>query len=61
MGHLHHVPFESDDPIPYTDPSVHHHITDAWWHPQDVLTYSKQYPQDPVTKVSFTIPFFLTC
>ena len=59
-GHSHHVPFESDDPLPYTDMSVHHYISDTQRHPQDVLTFAKQYPQDPATKVSFTIPFFLT-
>lgn len=59
----HYVPFESDDPLPYTDPLMHHHMSDTRRHPQDIFTFVKQYPQDPAMKVSscFTNTCVLTC
>lgn len=51
-GHSHHVPFEIDDLLPYTDPSMHHHMSDTRRHPQDVFSFTRQHPLDPATKVS---------
>ena len=47
----HHVPFDASDELPYTDPSMHHHILDSCIHPQDVFTFPKHIPDDPATKV----------
>ena len=38
-GHSHHVPFKIDDLLPYTDPSMHHHMLDTCRHPQDVFSF----------------------
>ena len=47
----HHVPFDTSDELPYTDPSMHHHISDSCRHPQDVFSFPKHILDDPVTKV----------
>ena len=47
----HHVPFNASDELPYTNPSMHHHILDSCRHPQDVFTFPKHIMDDPVTKV----------
>lgn len=51
--HAHHVEFSESDPLPYTDPSLHHHISDARKHGQDLFSFQKQFPDDPATKVTY--------
>lgn len=50
--HRHHVPFDTSDELPYTDPSMHHHISDSRRHHHDVFAFPKHIPDDPATKVS---------
>ena len=49
--HAHHVTFSESDPLPYTEPSLHHHISDSKKHGQDVFSFGKLFPDDPATKV----------
>ena len=47
----HHVDFLESDPLPYTDPSSHHHISDSRKRSQDLFSFQKEFPDDPATKV----------
>jgi hypothetical protein len=49
--HHHHVPFWDTDPLPYTDPMMHHAMSESKKHPQDVLSFRTLFPNDPATKV----------
>lgn len=49
--HTHHVDFSESDPLPYTDPSSHHHISDSRKRSQDLFSFQKEFPDDPATKV----------
>lgn len=51
QDHLHHVAFSENDPLPYSDASMHHHISDSKKHSQDAFSFTKQFPEDPATKV----------
>jgi hypothetical protein len=51
QSHAHHVGFSENDPLPYTDPSLHHHISESKKHGQDLFSFQKQFPNDPATKV----------
>jgi len=50
--HSHHVAFSDNDPLPYTDPAMHHHISDSKRHSQDAFSFCRKFPADPATKVS---------
>jgi hypothetical protein len=50
-SHAHHVEFAESDPLPYTEPSLHHHISDSRKHGQDLFSFQKRLPDDPATKV----------
>jgi hypothetical protein len=50
-AHSHHVPFWDTDPLPYTDPMMHHAMSESKKHPQDVLSFRTLFPKDPATKV----------
>ena len=50
-ANVHHVPFDTSDELPYTDPSMHHHMSESRRHPQDIFSFSKHIPDDPATKV----------
>ena len=53
--HPHHVaPYSDTDPLPYTDPAMHHHMSDSRKHHQDVFSLARLFPDDPATKVRFT-------
>jgi hypothetical protein len=49
--HSHHVAFSDNDPLPYTDPAMHHHISDSKRHSQDAFSFCRQFPADPAVKV----------
>jgi hypothetical protein len=49
--HLHHVAFSDNDPLPYTDPAMHHHISDSKRHSQDAFSFCRHFPADPAVKV----------
>ena len=49
--HLHHVSFCDNDPLPYTDPAMHHHMSDSRRHFQDAFSFSREFPADPAVKV----------
>jgi hypothetical protein len=49
--HRHHVSFVDDDPLPYADPEMHHHISDSRKHYQNTFSFAKQSPHDPAMKV----------
>jgi hypothetical protein len=50
--HHHHVDFSENDPLPYSEPDLHHHISDNRRHYQDAFSFEKENPADPATKVS---------
>jgi hypothetical protein len=50
--HLHHVTFSDNDPLPYTDPAMHHHISDSKRHSQDAFSFCRHFTADPAVKVS---------
>jgi hypothetical protein len=50
--HTHHVKFAESDPLPYTEPSQHHHISDSRKHGQDIFSFGRLFPNDPATKVN---------
>jgi hypothetical protein len=47
----HQVAFSDNDPLPYADPEMHHHISDCRRHYQDAFSFAKHSPNDPATKV----------
>lgn len=49
--HPHHVAFSEQDPLPYTDAALHHHISDSKKHGQDAFSFGRLFPNDPATKV----------
>jgi hypothetical protein len=53
--HLHHVAFSDNDPLPYTDHAMHHHISDSKQHSQDVFLFCWHFPADPAVKVSIIL------
>jgi hypothetical protein len=56
--HSHHVDFSENDPLPYADTEMHHHISDSRRHYQDAFSFVKGAPQDPATKVrTCDLPF----
>lgn len=57
-SHPHHVEFLEDDALPYTDVSMHHHISDSKKHGQDLFSLSRLFPDDPATKVSNSVYAF---
>ena len=50
--HAHHVAFSDSDPLPYTHPAMHHHISESKRHSQDAFSFCRKFPDDPATKVS---------
>ena len=49
--HPHHVTFSDQDPLPYSDAAMHHHISDSKKYGRDVFSFRKLFPNDPATKV----------
>ena len=50
--HPHHIPLTTSDPLPYTDPRDHHHMSKSRRHYRDLFSFAKMYPGDPATKVT---------
>lgn len=50
--HAHHVAFSDNDPLPYTHPAMHHHISESKRNPQDAFSFCRKFPDDPAVKVS---------
>lgn len=50
--HPHHVPFSDNDPLPYTDDFMHHHMSDSKKNYRNIFSMGKLFPADPATKVS---------
>jgi hypothetical protein len=50
-SHPHHVGFSENDPLPYTDATMHHHISESKRHYQDVFRLRTLFPNDPASKV----------
>ena len=51
--HPHHAGPHSDaEPLPYTDPAMHHQMSDSQKHHQDIFSLARSFPDDPATKVS---------
>jgi hypothetical protein len=59
--HSHHVSFSDNDPLPYTDPAMHHHISDSRRYGQDAFSFSRKFPTDPAVKVSVCSMQILIC
>jgi hypothetical protein len=51
-SHSHHVAFSENEPLPYVDADMHHHISDSKRHYQDAFSFAQKNPDDPATKVS---------
>lgn len=49
--HPHHVKFSENDPLPYTDAAMHHHISNSKRYGQDAFSFKNMFPDDPATKV----------
>lgn len=59
-SHSHHVgPLSDADPLPYTDPAMHHHMSDSRRHSQDAFSFSRLFTNDPATKVIFVLFFVI--
>jgi hypothetical protein len=59
--HSHHIPFGDTDPLPFTDPMMHHAMSESKKHPQDVFSLQTLFLDDPATKVSMdnkSLPIF---
>jgi hypothetical protein len=54
--HTHHIAFSEQDPLPYTDAALHHHISETKKYGQDVFSFGKSFPDDPATKVRVFYP-----
>jgi hypothetical protein len=54
--HTHHVAFSEQDPLPYTDAALHHHISETKKYGQDAFSFGKLFPDDPATKVRLLYP-----
>jgi hypothetical protein len=50
--HAHHVAFSDNDPLPYTHPAMHHHISESKRHSQDAFSFCRKFPDDPAATVS---------
>jgi hypothetical protein len=50
-AHPHHVGFSENDPLPYTDASMHHHMSESRRHYQDAFRLRTLFPNDPASKV----------
>lgn len=49
--HAHHVGFSDNDPLPQTDPNLHHHLSDSTRYVQHLLSFVQDPPKDPAKKV----------
>ena len=47
----HHIPLVTSDPLPYTNPRDHHHMSKSRRHHQDIFSFRRLFPDDPATKV----------
>jgi hypothetical protein len=54
-AHPHLVPFSENDPLPYTDAQIHHDMSKSRKHSRDAFSFSRNYRNDPASKVSLTI------
>jgi hypothetical protein len=54
--HPHLVPFSENDPLPYTDAQMHHDMSESKKHPRDAFTFSRNFPDDPASKVNLQQP-----
>lgn len=45
------VPFEGSDPLPYTMPTAHYHVSEATRHPENITAWLATNQGDPATKV----------
>ena len=50
-AHPHHVGFSENDPLPYTDAAMHHHMSESKRHYQDAFRLWTLFPNDPASKV----------
>ena len=46
--------FEDEDPLPYTSPTAHHHISETTRHAKNITAWLTEHQGDPATMVSMT-------
>jgi hypothetical protein len=59
-GHIHHLQFSNNDPLPRTGMEQHHQISDSKNYPLNLFTFVNSPPNDPAKKVCYkTLAFAL--
>lgn len=49
--HPYHIPLATSDPLPYSNPCKHHHMSKSRQHHQDLFSFGKIFRGDPAMKV----------
>lgn len=49
--HAHHVGFSDNDPLPYADADLHHHISDSTRYHHNLYSFIREPPNDPAKQV----------